>query len=96
MPSGINNWQLLYNQHVLSLQTPAQPGTPIILKVIEVPSHTLGDVVLAAIGITGVMVLGALILGLVLGLGFIGFRRLRQRQQSSDATTDHQQLHLNV
>lgn len=66
------------------------------MKVIEVPSQTLGDVVLGAIGITGVMVLGALILGLALGLGFIGFRLHQQRQQTSDSTTDHQQLHLNA
>lgn len=77
------------------LQTPAQPDTPIIVKVIEVPSYTLGDVVLAAVGIAGVLLLGAIVLGLVLGLGFIGFRLRRRRQQSSDAT-DHQTLHLNV
>jgi hypothetical protein len=80
---------------VFLLQTPAQPDTPIIVKVIEVPSYTLGDVVLAAVGIAGVLLLGAIVLGLVLGLGFIGFRLRRQRQQSSDAT-DHQTLHLNV
>jgi hypothetical protein len=80
---------------VFLLQTPAQPDTPIIVKVIEVPSYTLGDVVLAAVGIAGVLLLGAIVLGLVLGLGFIGFRLRRRRQQSSDAT-DHQTLHLNV
>jgi hypothetical protein len=80
---------------VLFLQIPAQPDTPIIVKVIEVPSYTLGDVVLAAVGIAGVLLLGAIVLGLVLGLGFIGFRLRRQRQQPSDAT-DHQTLHLNV
>jgi hypothetical protein len=80
---------------VLLLQEPAQPSTPIIVKVIEVPSQTLGDVVLGAFGITGVMVLGALILGLVLGAGLVLLRLLHQRRQPSD-TSDHQQLHLNA
>ena len=77
------------------IQVPTPPNTPIIVKVIEVPSYTLADVVLAAAGIAGVLALGAVILGLVLGVGFIGFRLRRQRQPSSDAT-DHQKLHLNA
>jgi len=80
---------------VLFVQAP-QPSTPIIVKVIQVPTHTLGDVVMAALGISGLMLIGAVILGLVLGVGFIAFRTRRRRQQSSDASTDHQQLHLNV
>lgn len=78
------------------LQTPGQPSAPIIVKVIQAPSQTLGDVVLSAIGISGVMALGAAVLGLILGLCFIAFR-IRQRQhQPADTPTDHQQLRLNV
>ena len=80
---------------MLFLQTPAPPSTPIIVKVIQVPSQTLGDVVLGAIGITGVLVLGALVLGLALGACFVALRLRHQRRLSSD-TTDHQQLHLNA
>lgn len=81
---------------MLFLQAPGQPSAPIIVKVIQVPSHTLGDVVLSAIGISGVMALGAAVLGLLLGLCFIGFRIRQRRRQPSETTTDHQQLHLNV
>lgn len=80
---------------MLLLQTPGQPSSPIFVKVIEVPSQTLGDVVMGALGISGVMLIGAVILGAVLGLCFIGFR-LHRRRQSSDASTDHQRLHLNA
>ena len=80
---------------MLFVQAP-QPNTPIIVKVIEVPSHTLGDVVMAALGISGLMLIGAVILGLGLGVGFIAFRIRRRRRQPVDSPTDHQQLHLNV
>lgn len=47
----------------------AQPSEPIIVKLIEPPATSelqgLADVLLGSLGLTGVIVLGALLLGLV-------------------------------
>ena len=72
----------------------AQPDAPIIVDVIQVPSYTLGDVVVKAIGISGVVAASGVLLGLVLGGAFIAFR-IRARRLSN-APTDHQRLHLSV
>jgi hypothetical protein len=46
-----------------------QPDPPIVVKIIEPPGDPtgLGDVLLAALGVTGVLVLGAAVLGVLLG-----------------------------
>ncbi|PYR32318.1 MAG: hypothetical protein DMF90_23830 [Acidobacteria bacterium] len=54
-----------------------QPDAPIIIKIIELPEtpmEGLGDVLLSALGITGVLVLGAVVLGLLLGSLMFWFR----------------------
>ena len=54
-----------------------QSTPPIVVKIIEPPGDPtgLGDVLLAAMGITGVLVLGAVILGLLLGSVMFWLRR---------------------
>jgi membrane protein CcdC involved in cytochrome C biogenesis len=57
-----------------------QPLTnPIVVRVVEEPvkSTTVGDVILGAFGLTGVMVLAALVLGAVLGGVLIWIKKLR-------------------
>ena len=56
------------------------PSTPIIVKIIE-PNEVsgLGDVMLEAIGLTGVIAVGALLLGLVLAITIIGYRKVTAR-----------------
>jgi hypothetical protein len=53
----------------LALFFQAQPSGPIIVKIIEPPANSelngLADVLLGSLGLTGVIVLGALLLGLV-------------------------------
>ena len=51
----------------------APPASPIIVRVIGPPtdSATLGDILLRALGLTGVITLVALLLGIVLGGLFI-------------------------
>jgi hypothetical protein len=46
-----------------------QPGSPIIVKIIEPPGDPTGlaDVLLGALGITGALAVGALVLGVLLG-----------------------------
>ena len=63
-----------------------QPANdPIIVKIIEPPSDisTLGDVLLGALGITGVIVLGALVFGVVLA-GVMFLVRNRSSSDQSD------------
>jgi hypothetical protein len=66
---------------LVSLLTSAgqQPGSPIIVKLIE-PPHSelsgLADVLIGSIGLTGALTLMALVLGIVLG-GILFFIRSR-------------------
>ena len=59
----------------------AQPSQPIVVRVIEEPVETTGisDIVLGALGLTGVMLAAALLLGLLLGGLLIGVKRVRAR-----------------
>lgn len=59
-----------------------QGAQPIVVQVVRnepVESTTAADVLIGAIGLTGVLVLVALVLGAVLGALLIGFKRLRAR-----------------
>ena len=60
---------------------PPQPNSPIIVKVVEQPVHetTISDVIFGSIGLVGVLLVAALLLGVVLGCGLIGLKRLRAR-----------------
>jgi hypothetical protein len=78
------------------LQTSPAPDPAIIVKVIETPTESLGDVVLGAIGLSGLLTLIALILGLLLGAGFIAFRVRQKQRRSPEDPSDHQQLHLRI
>jgi hypothetical protein len=76
------------------LQAPAEPASPIIVKVIETPTESLADVVMGAIGLSGLLTLVAVVLGLVLGVAFIAIRIRQRQRQSPDDPSDHQQLHV--
>jgi hypothetical protein len=56
-------------------------AAPIIVHVVEKPvkSTTLADVILGALGLTGLLLLAALILGAILGGILIGIKLLRAR-----------------
>jgi hypothetical protein len=58
---------------VFALQNPQ----PLIVTLHRDPaeSTSLGDVVLGALGVTGVMAVGALVLGVVVGFGLVLWRR---------------------
>jgi hypothetical protein len=60
-----------------------QPGAePIVVQVVRdepVESTTAADVLIGAIGLTGVLLLVALVLGALLGALLIGFKRLRAK-----------------
>jgi hypothetical protein len=60
---------------------PPPRDSPIIVRVVEQPVHetTISDVVLGSIGLVGVLLLAALLLGVVFGFGLIGLKRFRAR-----------------
>jgi hypothetical protein len=57
----------------------SQSAQPVIVKVIEQPveSTTVGDILVGALGLTGVLLLSAVLLGAVLGGILIAVKRLR-------------------
>ncbi len=58
-----------------------QANQPIIVRVVEQPVHetTISDVILGSIGLVGVLLLAAFLLGLLLGGGLILVKRLTAR-----------------
>lgn len=58
-----------------------QPSNPIVVRVVEEPVETTGvtDILIGALGLTGVMLLAALVLGVVLGGVLIGIKRFRAK-----------------
>ncbi len=54
-----------------------QPVTPIVVKVVGEPPKDIGviDIIFGSLGITGLMLLGSGLLGLLLGFLFIWVRR---------------------
>jgi len=74
----------------------AQPSSPIIITLADEPEQGLGlgDVLIGALGVTGVMLLGALLLGLLLAGAFIGYRKLQDRRMTDEAASQTQSLGL--
>ena len=58
-----------------------QAGQPIVARIVEQPvkGTSLGDVIIGAIGLTGLLLLTAALLGLLLGGVLIGVKLLRAR-----------------
>ena len=58
-----------------------QPASPIMVRVAEQPveSTSVTDILIGALGLTGVMLLAAVLLGAALGGALIGFKLLRAR-----------------
>jgi hypothetical protein len=58
-----------------------QSAEPIVVRVLEEPVETTGisDIIVGALGLTGVMLAAALLLGALLGAILIGVKRFRAR-----------------
>jgi hypothetical protein len=58
-----------------------QQPKPIIVQVVQEPveSTTVADVLIGSLGLTGVLLLTALVLGAILGCILIGIKKLRAR-----------------
>jgi hypothetical protein len=66
-----------------------QPSDPIVVRVLEEPAHetTVADVILGALGLTGVLLFAALLFGLLLGFLMVARRRLRERRNVEEEGT---------
>jgi hypothetical protein len=73
----------------------SQPNSPIMVRVVEQPVHetTISDVVFGSIGLVGVLLLAALLLGVLLGGGLILVKRLTARD-GLDAQRDAETLRV--
>ena len=74
-----------------------QPAsTPIIVKVVETPLRGLGlgDTILSAVGLTGALAIGAVVLGLILAGVVITYRRARSRRITDEDASQTQSLGL--
>jgi len=60
-----------------------QPSGPVVVKILQEPARetTVVDVLLGAIGLTGVLILIALLMGLALGGFFILYRKVQARRR---------------
>ena len=65
-----------------------QPTDPIIVRVVQEPikSTSVVDVLVGAMGLTGALILAAILLGLLLGGILIGFKLLRARYNLEPVT----------
>jgi hypothetical protein len=68
------------------LVQPAQPVMPIIVKVVAEPAKEINvaDILMGSVGITGLFLLGAAVLGFALGGMLIFFRRWRAAHSPDD------------
>ena len=69
---------------------PPPPITPTIIEIVEEPTASIGmiQVAVAAFGLTGVIMVGAVLAGLLAGAAFIWYRR--QRAISTIEARGHQ------
>ena len=72
-----------------------QSAQPIIVKVIDEPvkSTGVGDIILGALGITGVLLLAALLLGALLGGLLIWIKKVRAKY-NLETVSDHDALRV--
>ncbi len=72
-----------------------QQPSPIIVHVVQQPveSTTVGDVLIGAIGLTGVLVIAALLLGALFGGALIGFKLWRNRL-NPDGPIESDTIHI--
>ncbi len=61
------------------VQVPPAPVTPVIVKIVGAPTEEVGvvDILIGGLGLTALLLLGAALLGVVVGALFIGYKRWR-------------------
>ena len=75
----------------------AQPITPVIVKVVSdpTPQVTVVDVIVGALGLTGLILVGSLLVGGLVGGLLIAYGR-RQSARGGGAASDHTALDLSA
>ena len=65
---------------------PTQPFVPVIVKVVEAPTKeiSVADILVGSVGITGLFLLGAALLGFALGGALILFKRWQAERLVGD------------
>ena len=73
-----------------------QPVTPVIVKVISdpTPQVTVVDVLVDALGLTGVIVAGSFVFGGIVGVLLIAYSRWKSARAGDAGSTDHTSLDL--
>jgi len=73
-----------------------QPVTPVIVKVVSdpTPQVTVVDVLVDALGLTGVIVAGSFVLGGIVGLALIAYARWKAARSDEAGLTEHTSLDL--
>jgi ABC-type dipeptide/oligopeptide/nickel transport system permease component len=73
-----------------------QPLTPVIVKVVSdpTPQVTVVDVLVDALGLTGLIVAGSFVLGGVVGVLLIAYSRWKAERSDRAGATDHTSLDL--
>ena len=73
-----------------------QPFTPTIVQVVPPPTEQVGvvDVLVGSLGLTGLLVLGSIVLGGVLGALIIGYRNWRESRFGAEAESAGTSLNL--
>jgi Na+/H+-dicarboxylate symporter len=71
------------------------PSQPIIVRVVEENEISgLGDVMMQAVGLTGVIAISALVFGIVLASIIIGYRKFRSHRETDEEAAQTQPLGL--
>lgn len=72
----------------------AQPLTPVIVRMVDQPTKeiSVADILMGSLGITGIFLIGAALLGLVLGGLFILFRRWQASRDADNPADEAFQL----
>lgn len=71
------------------------PSPGIVVRVVDPPElGGLADVIIGAVGLTGIITLGAVLLGTVLAGLIIGYRKLQARGKSAEDLAQTQALGL--
>jgi len=58
------------------------PLTPLVVRIVEEPTPGTGvvDVLLGVLGLTGVLIAGSLVFGVLLGVVLVGIKKLRENR----------------
>jgi ABC-type dipeptide/oligopeptide/nickel transport system permease component len=73
-----------------------QPVTPVIVKIVSAPTPQVSvvDIMVDALGLTGLIAIGSLVVGGVLGVMLIAYARWRSERTGHTTSADHTLLDL--